>query len=83
METSNRTLLQQNKKLICKYFDRDKIQGGPKQRDEKGKEYPDIESFQNRTTLQEIEIKEEKRKYTVPQGRINYNQGENNKQKGE
>ena len=35
------------------------------------------------TTLQEIEIKEEKRKYTVPQGGKKNNQGENNKQKGE
>ena len=42
----------------------------------------DIESFQNRTTLQEIEIKEEKKKYTVPQRRRKNNEGKNNKQKG-
>ena len=32
------------------------ILGKPKYRDEKGKEYPDIESFQNRMSLPEIEI---------------------------
>ena len=37
-----------------------KLQGEPKYRDKKGKEYTDIESFRNRTTLQEIEIKERK-----------------------
>ena len=38
------------------------IQGEPKYRDKKGKEYTDIESFQNRTTLQENKIKENLRK---------------------
>ena len=39
-----------------------KIEGEPKNIDKKDKEYTDIESFQIRTTLQKIEIKESQRK---------------------
>ena len=39
-------------------FDGDKYTGEPKYRDEKDNKYSDIESFQNRTYLPEIEIKD-------------------------
>ena len=46
-------------KLKCRtLIETNKYTGEPKYRDEKGKKYPDIESFQNRTSLPEIEIKE-------------------------
>ena len=45
-----------------KYSDRDKHTGGTQYRDEKNKEYTNIESFRNRTTLQEIEVKDNERK---------------------
>ena len=37
------------------------IFGRPKYRDKKGNEYPSIESFKNKTSLPEIEIKESQR----------------------
>ena len=58
-----------NEWLKCNTLIETNIQGEPKYRDEKGKEYTDIESFWNRTTLHEIEkqgkSKEEERRYTV------------------
>ena len=61
MET-NRTLLQQRKRKVkCNTLIETNIQGESKCRDENGKEYSDIESFQNRSTFQEIEIKESQR----------------------
>ena len=49
-------------KLNCGTLTETNIKGQPKYRDEKGCEYPDIESFRNRTMLPEIEIKENQRK---------------------
>ena len=51
----------ENEKLKSNILIETNIQGKSKYRKEKGKEYTDIESFQNRTTLQEIEIKENQR----------------------
>ena len=48
----------EKKKLKCKTLVDTNIQGKPKYRDEKGNKYPDIESFENRTSLPETEIKE-------------------------
>ena len=52
----------ENEKLKCNTLIETNIQGEPKYRYEKSKEYIEIESFWNRTTLQEIEIKEIQRK---------------------
>ena len=48
----------ENEKLKCNTLIETNIQGEPKYRDEKYKEYTDIEKFWNRTTLQEIKSKE-------------------------
>ena len=47
-----------NEGLKCNTLIETNIQGEPKCRDEKGKEYTDIESFRNKIKLREIEIKE-------------------------
>ena len=49
-------------KLNCGTLTETNIKGQPKYRDEKGCEYPDIESFRNRKMLPEIEIQENQRK---------------------
>ena len=67
----------ENKKLKCNTLI-DKHTGGTQMQRQKRKEYTDIESFGNRTKLQEIKIK---RRYTVLQGGRKINQGENNQQK--
>ena len=76
-------LQQRKRKVKCNTLIETNIQGQPKHRN-KLIEYTDIESFRNKTTLQEIEIKENQREKEIhfPQGGRKNNQGENNKQKG-
>ena len=51
-----------NEGLKCNTLIETNIQGEPKYRNKKDKEYTDIESFPNRTKLWEIKIKESQRK---------------------
>ena len=51
-----------NEGLKCNTLIETNIQGEPKYRDKKGNKYPGIESFQNRTSLPEIEIQESQKK---------------------
>ena len=59
IEHSNK---KEKEKLKCRTLIETNIQGEPKYRDKKGNKYPDIESFQNRTSLPEIEIRESLKK---------------------
>ena len=52
----------ENEKSKCRTLIETNILEEPKYRDKKGKKYPDIESFQNKTTLPEIEIQKSQRK---------------------
>ena len=52
----------EKEKLNCGNLTETNIKGQPKYRDEKRCEYSDIESFQNRTMLPEVEIQENQRK---------------------
>ena len=54
----------EKEKLKCRTLIETNLQVKPKYRDEKGNEYPDIESFRNRTSLPKIEIKESPKKRT-------------------
>ena len=66
----------ENKKLKLRTLIDTNIQGEPKYIEEKGNKYPVIESFQNRTSLPEIEIQKilKKRKgNNIPQGGRKHN----------
>ena len=52
----------ENEKQKCKILIETNILGEHKYRDEKGNKYPEIISFQNRTSLPEIEIQESQKK---------------------
>ena len=52
----------ENEKLKCRTLIETNILGEPKYREKKGNKYSDIESFQNRMSISEIEIRESLKK---------------------